>query len=147
MMRIRLAKALAILAALAIACIAFAAPQEPDGAGVESARAAVLGDSAAEVQAGVPEGFEEEVVSLEGRRDVQVGAQGTVIGYGAEGDAPSAFCQLADRLAERGWTAVESGSDSAGSFVKSGGTYTWVFVNCVQVGEGASVVMFAPKAG
>lgn len=93
------------------------------------------------VEASVPEGFEEEVLSLASRGDVRVGADGAVVGFCCSGDAPAALAEVAVELAEKGWMRVESGSDAAASFVKREGHYRWLFVSCTEVSGEVSVVV------
>ena len=89
----------------------------------------------------LPEGFQEEVLRLEGREDVRVAAQGPVVGFVERSDAPSAFAALSAELEAAGWASVDSGRDDCGSFVKEEGRFTWLFVSCVWSGEATSVVI------
>lgn len=144
----RVLKAAAFIAAVVVACVAveFAldAPHEgvaeklriaadSEGASSESAASDALGL--------LPEGFQEEVLRLEGREDVRVAAQGPVVGFVERSDAPSAFAALSAELEAAGWASVNSGRDDCGSFVKEEGRFTWLFVSCVWSGEATSVVI------
>lgn len=95
----------------------------------------------------VPAGFEEEVLSLEGRSEVMAAAGGTVVGFLEGGPADAVFDAIEEDLAARGWAEVESGVAGCASFVKEGGRFTWVFVSCVAVGDTTSVVIQCPSAG
>lgn len=92
-------------------------------------------------EAEVPEGFEDEVLSLSGRSDVRVGAGGAVVGFCCSGTAPEVFAGVAAELAQAGWSQVESGSDIASTFVKPSGRYRWLFVTCTEVSGEVSVVI------
>ena len=85
--------------------------------------------------------FEQEVLSLFGREDLRAFDEGGLVGFVVEGDAEEAFASLRSELEDLGWTAVSSGSATAGSFVKGGGRYRWAFVSCTGVGDATSVVV------
>ena len=87
------------------------------------------------------EGFEDEVVGLAGFDEVMVSAEQRVVGFCCPGSASRVFASLRASLEGGGWTGVESGSDTLGSFVKEGGRFSWVFIVCYQIGEEVSVVM------
>lgn len=89
----------------------------------------------------VPPSFEEEVLSLEGRVDVRVDERGGVVGFSVEGRAGEAFATVSRELEAKGWTGVESGAATCGTFAKDQGAYRWVFASCVQVGGTACVVV------
>lgn len=89
----------------------------------------------------VPEGFQDEVLSLEGREDVRVGADGAVVGFVDRADTQEAFASLRGELEDAGWTAIGSGRDDCGSFVKDEGRFTWLFARCVPTGSVTSVVI------
>lgn len=88
-----------------------------------------------------PPSFEDEVLSLEGRADVRVDERGGVVGFSVEGRAGEAFAAVSRELEEKGWTGIESGAATCGTFVKDGGAYRWAFTSCVQVGNAACVVV------
>lgn len=89
----------------------------------------------------VPQTFEDEVLSLAGYHDVHVGAGERVVGFETDGQPDAVFSILSERLANRGWMPVESGLGTGGTFVKRGGVYVWIFVSCMGVGDGTSVVV------
>lgn len=89
----------------------------------------------------LPDGFSEEVLPMEGRADVRVGAGGSVVGFAVPEEPARAFEAARRALCERGWTAVPSGSDAGGSFVKEAGPRTWAYVSCVRTGDTTSVVV------
>lgn len=88
-----------------------------------------------------PPSFEDEVLSLEGRADVRVDERGGVVGFSVEGRAGEAFATVTRELEAKGWTGVESGAATCGTFAKDGGAYRWAFASCVQVGSTACVVV------
>lgn len=73
--------------------------------------------------------------------DVRVGGQGRVIGLNLPGTAAQAFSQMRQGLEEAGWTAVPSGQDACGSFVKETGLLRWLMVSCYQAKSQANVVV------
>lgn len=144
----RVLKASAFIASCVVICVVvqFAFDASCDGI-VEKLRFAtasedVYPDGAVSNElALLPEGFQEEVLPLSGREGVQVGAQGSIVGFIERADAPSAFAALAAELEDAGWTKIESGREDCGSFVKNGGRFTWLFVSCTWSGESTSVVI------
>lgn len=95
----------------------------------------------------LPEGFESEVASGEGREWIATGQEGSV-GYFEEGKSISeASGECAAALEGRGWTKVESGSDSFSTFAKEEGAYRWLAVTFVEVPSGTSVVFQWSREG
>ncbi|WP_232050935.1 hypothetical protein [Arabiibacter massiliensis] len=109
----------------------------------EAASPALWEADAAEGAAGeaLPEGFEEEALSLARRTEARVDGRAGIVGFSTEEDAAASFAAIAEELAAKGWEGVESGVPSCGTFVKGEGRHRWLFVSCVQVGGGASVVV------
>lgn len=93
----------------------------------------------------LPEGFSDEVLTVEQYSDVRVGAEGSVVGFSLQAEPAEAFDVLERSLVERGWTVVPSGSGSNGSFVKEEGQFNWLHIACVQVGATTSVVVQCVK--
>ena len=149
----RLLAAALLIAACVGACVAVPAVLDgPHAGAVEKLRLALtFGDAGSASVPGtdeqLPEGFQEEVLSLEGRKDVRVGAGGQVVGFVERADPQEAFAALSAELEAGGWAAIDSGRDDCGSFVKGGGRFAWVFVSCVRVGEATSVVVSTVAAG
>lgn len=94
-----------------------------------------------EGETSVPQAFEDEVLSLAGYDDVHVGARERVVGFETDGQPDNVFSVLSERLANRGWTPIESGLDTGGTFVKKEGVYVWIFVSCMGMGDETSVVV------
>lgn len=143
----RLATAVAAIFAFAAACVGV---DEAIGAFGQDARAdaGLSSDAGERVRAseepGVPLGFEEEVLTLEGRSEVMAAADGTVVGFVEDGASSEVFGDIESELGERGWAKVDSGVEGFASFFKSGGKFTWAFVSCVPVGGATSVVIQCP---
>ena len=88
-----------------------------------------------------PNGFEDEVLPLEGRSETQADEHANVVGFVEGGTPAEAFRRLSGELASRGWIGIESGRDACGTFAKPDGAYRWLFASCVQVSGGTSVVV------
>lgn len=101
----------------------------------------LFGVSDATVRPRLPARFEDEVVRCVEYKEVRVDEPGGVVGFSVAGLAQVVFDNLAGELGRNGWTSIESGLATSGSFTKSKGRYSWVFVTCVQVGDTVSVVM------
>ena len=117
---------------------------ESENAGVsESAddRLDVAREQVADDYGTLPEGFADEVLSVEGYEDVRANADGSVVGYSTDEAPQRAFAAVRNALVGRGWTAVPSGGETSGSFVKEAGPRTWAYVACVGVGDTTSVVV------
>ena len=115
--------------------VALAAVESPSGIAGE------FGSRAAPDAPALPLGFADEVLAVAGRDEARVDEQARVVGFSVAGADEDAFLSLADELEGNGWMRIESGSATCGSFSKSGGSYRWAFVSCVQVGEWTSVVV------
>ena len=147
-------RAAALVAALVIGCLVVEVVLDGsrEGVGSEAGRIAfeeIAGDregdrSAEERNRDMPEGFEEEVLSMEGKSAVRVGAEGSVVGFSVSQDASAAFSDLSAELVAHGWQPVGSGRGDCGTFLKSEGRFTWLFASCIQVGSGTSVVIQCP---
>lgn len=98
-------------------------------------------DYASASEAELPGGFEEEVLAVAGRAEMRADARAGLVGFTTRASAEESFAAIAKELAARGWRSVESGMPSCGTFAKEGGRHRWLFVSCVQTGEGASVVV------
>lgn len=94
----------------------------------------------------LPDGFVEELFSVEGFEDVRVSEGGDVVGFLSHDAAGEAFDALKGRLEENGWTFVESGIANAASFAKPGGAYQACFLSCTEVAGTTAVVVQCPRA-
>lgn len=88
-----------------------------------------------------PPSFEDEVLSLRGRAEARVDDRGGIVGFTVAGSADAAFQTLSSELRAKGWTSVQSGSATRGSFAKEEGSYRWAFASCVQSGDATCVVV------
>lgn len=98
-------------------------------------RAAEVGDR------DLPELLADEVVVLDGARDVRIDDSESVVGYVVDGVEAHVLERLASRMEDQGWTSVPMGEVCGSTFVKQGGRCTWVLATCTQVGSAVSVVM------
>ena len=144
----RLLKACAIIAGLVVAGMLVQAAIDGSQSGVlEKIDMTMASDDvgfdagSSDASAPVPEGFQDEVLSLEGCEDVRVGADGAVVGFVERVGAQEAFASLRGELEDAGWMAIGSGRDDCGSFVKDKGRFTWLFASCVPSGSATSVVI------
>lgn len=92
-------------------------------------------------EACVPEGFEQEVLSLQGRYEVRCDAESGTVGFSVYGEASDVFERVSSDLATRGWQCHDGGAGVCASFTKDAGSYRWAFVQCVPVGEWTCVVV------
>lgn len=90
---------------------------------------------------GLSDAFQREIGIVAGGRDVRMASNGLVVGYVCAGEAESVMEELADHMAERGWTRVPLGGVCGATFMKGEGAFTWVLVTCTQVGDVTSVVI------
>jgi hypothetical protein len=87
-----------------------------------------------------PGGFEDEIAAT-ASEEVWADGESQVVGWVLPGSAETVFDGLTRGLSERGWTQVESGSATMGSFVKEDGSYRWVFLQCLAGGEETFVLV------
>lgn len=89
----------------------------------------------------LPGKFEEEVLSLSSYFDVQVSQKGKVVGFYSQEQPLKVFKDCSLLLANNGWVKVESGQESAASFIKESGVYTWLYLSCVSISNETAVVI------
>ena len=135
---VRRRRAVLIVAALAAGLLVAlaAAPVFQTGVLREAANT-----GAGEDNGGLPEGFEEEVLQLDGREDVRVDEGNGLVGFSCRGEVGETLRSIEEDLLMCGWESVGSGSEGWRSFVKDEGRYRWMFVECVDVGDSVSVVV------
>ena len=68
-----------------------------------------------------------------------------VLGFSLSGKPIESFKLVKSELEKNHWNFTESGSETAGSFWKPEGEITWIFLNCVEVGDETSVVFTCNK--
>lgn len=88
----------------------------------------------------LPEAFSDEIGLPKGARDVRVSECGSVVGCLLEKEEEEALEIVARALSVQGWTEVPLGQVTGATFVKNGGSCTWVLVTCTQAGDETSVV-------
>ncbi len=117
-----------------------------------SEAASAFGASDASISEALDEGKEDGPARLPAsfHAEVGVGAEATsvrvddaakIVSYVTGGFADQVFEGVRGRLEDNGWHAVESGLATCGSFVKEEGAYRWLFVACLDVADGTSVVL------
>lgn len=85
--------------------------------------------------------FTAECIDVSNRSDVLVNEQGNLISYITEGEAQSEFSEISRAMEGGGWNCARSGVDTQGTFVKSSGSISWAYVNCINVGGETCVVI------
>ena len=91
-------------------------------------------------KAQLPVYFEEEIGLLDGARDVRVDETGRVVGLLVDKPSREVLACIREGMARTGWSAISLGGAEGATFVKEGGTCTWVLVTCTQVGLATAVV-------
>lgn len=88
----------------------------------------------------LPEAFSSEVGILPGAQDVRAYEGGAIVGYTVSDAADQALARLVSHMEARGWTSVPLGDTCGATFVKQGGSCTWVLATCTQMDKVTSVV-------
>ena len=99
------------------------------------------GASRSDKRASLSTDFEREVMSLVDFKDVQVAGDGKIISFYSSRPCDAVLKMCCERLADNGWSWVESGEDRFVSFLKTDGLYTWLYLSCTEVAGETSVVM------
>ena len=73
--------------------------------------------------------------------NIRVDKTGNVVGFSLHTGEIESFNLVKNQLINNGWNYVESGTLSSASFYKNEGKYTWLFVNCINVGGETSIVL------
>lgn len=92
-------------------------------------------------EGGAWERFSSEALDLSRYSEVRIHSEGSVVGFTTPLRAEDAFRDMAGCLERGGWTAVPSGVATEGTFIKSSGEYTWLYISCIQMGDSTSVVV------
>lgn len=145
----RVLRASAIVVAIVVmACVVDGALSAIESVSAVADRASLIGEGASPAMedSEVPAWFAEELFSVQGYSDVRVASGGAVVGFSANAGSADEFAALATLMEQKGWTLMESGVESGGSFLKDDGLCTWAWVSCVDVaGETSVVVQCAGK--
>ena len=100
----------------------------------------VISDGAPAVKM-LPDGFEDELFSSDGWREVRTAGNGTVVGLVKDGDAAEAVAQARQSMEDNGWTVAEGSAPERVTLVKETGAHRWAFVSGTNVAQSASVVI------
>lgn len=143
-----------VLVALAVGIDRFQKVQDIQMSGssvtaTEMVRSIASGEDAARCMAasGVPDGFEEELFSIQGFQEVQQSSDGGVVGMVSAESPSETLDRCRSSMEGRGWTYMESGQGNRGTFVKGQGQYGWCCIDCTAVGDSTSVVVLLERRG
>ena len=89
----------------------------------------------------VPEAFRDELLPVAGKRGLRCDAGSHLVGFDHAGSASDALREVQDALESGGWSMTAAGEGSCATFSKGCGVCRWVFVQCVQMPQGTSVVV------
>lgn len=89
----------------------------------------------------LPEVFQEELFEIEEMSEYFVGADSRVVGIRFKSNASETSALLFERMKEKGWTTIKSGSATQSSFVKSFGHYSYAFLECFDDSSGCLAVI------
>ena len=91
----------------------------------------------------LPSNFDSEIFDINGLSisNLLTKDDEKVIGFSLNCTAQESFKLIKSKLELNNWKFAESGSQTAGSFYKDEGEVTWLFLNCIDVGGGSSVVI------
>ncbi|NGM17213.1 hypothetical protein GMI70_04180 [Eggerthellaceae bacterium zg-893] len=148
----RLRRAVALVVAVLALVAASGVVEHAMRPSVASEAASAFGASDASISEALDEGKEDGSALLPASFHSEVGmdAEATsvcvddaakIVSYVAAGSADQVFEDVRGRLEGKGWHAVESGLAACGSFAKEEGAYRWLFVACLDVAGGTSVVL------
>lgn len=99
-------------------------------------------ESAGKVGEGqIPEGFQQELFSLDWVHSLRSSPEQGVVGFLAKGPADQVFSQLRAHMEQSGWSCSSQASPYGATFTKEQGCYRWVFVSCSQLSGQTSVVL------
>lgn len=88
-----------------------------------------------------PPWFAEEVLDVDGARNLRANEDWSVAGFEVAGDLSSVMGNLSVQLEGRGWVIVESGAPGVLSGVKEKGVCQWLWLGGTSTGEETSVVV------
>ena len=91
--------------------------------------------------ANAPPSFSAEALDVSGVQGVRFDRASRTVGFLRDEGAQDAFAACRAELEGKGWRCAESGMPSMATFAKPDGTYRWLALSCVQVGDKASVVV------
>lgn len=96
----------------------------------------------AKYSADLPNNFCAEVVDVNSinATDVKVSQDEKIVGFNMSLPAEKSFSIIKNKLNEKNWKCIDSSNYNYANFIKDEGEYTWLFINCVDVGGGCSVI-------
>lgn len=89
----------------------------------------------------VSSSFSQEVFPLEEYYQVKVSGAGSIVGALAKESPTCVFESCSQKLRAKGWTPVASGHENVATFIKEGGDYSWLALQCFRVGDSTSLVI------
>lgn len=91
----------------------------------------------------VPSNFYQELFSIVdiGGTDIKTSQDKNVVGFNMPFRAPISFSIIKEKLISNNWNFTENESNTISTFWKDEGHYTWLFLNCVDVGNSTSVII------
>lgn len=90
----------------------------------------------------LPKDFITEVIDVNsiGGYDVRVSNNEKIIGFSLNSSSEISFELIKSMLLDNNWKCLDNGNKNSTTFYKNEGTYTWLFLNCVDIGGISSAV-------
>ena len=90
----------------------------------------------------VPDNFSNEVLDVPsiGGFDVKVSDNKKIVGFSMPYSSDVSFDIIKSKLQQNNWKYIENGNKNNTTFFKDEGNYTWLFLNCVDIGGTSSAV-------
>ena len=90
----------------------------------------------------LPKDFITEVIDVNsiGGYDVRVSNNEKIIGFSLNSSSEISFELIKSKLLDNNWKCLDNGNKNSTTFYKDEGTYTWLFLNCVDIGGMSSAV-------
>ena len=92
-------------------------------------------------RAGVPDRFEDEVLSVASFTEVRMAEGGSVVGMTSDAAALETYQGCESAMAAHGWQRVESGQPTRSTFVKATGQYRWAYLECTEAAGSTAVLV------
>lgn len=91
----------------------------------------------------VPSNFYQELFSIAdiGGTNIKTSQDKNVVGFNMPFKAQISFSIIKEKLVSNNWKFTENESNTISTFWKDEGDYTWLFLNCVDVGKSTSVII------
>lgn len=90
----------------------------------------------------LPKDFQNEVldINLIGGYDVKVSSDEKIIGFSLNSSSEFSFELIKSKLLDNNWKCLDNGNKNNTTFYKDKGKYTWLFLNCVDIGGISSAI-------